>query len=282
MFEQVVFAGGGHRCWWQAGFWDRVATDLDLRPKVIAGTSAGAATACLLYAGNASEALGYYDQLLTKTARNFYWANLFKRGQKVMPHDQIYRTALGLFFDDAHYKQIMWTAPQIRVVYSLLPAWLGASTGAVVGLLAYSAEKYLLQPLHPKWGRALGFKPAIGLVQDCKSAQELVSLLMASACTPPITRIEYLKDQPVLDGGMVDNVPVHAADEQASTLVLLSRQYVRHAPVFSRDGHIYVQPSQKLPASSWDYTNPSNYRDTYQLGRKDGVNFLRSFRTVPT
>ena len=280
MFEQVVFAGGGHRCWWQAGFWDRVAADIDLRPKVIAGASAGAATACLLYAGNTLEALDYYDQLLTKTARNFYWSNLFKRGQKVMPHDQIYRTALSVFFDDAHYKQVMWNAPQIRVVYSLLPNWLGASTGALIGLAAYSTEKYLFQPLHPKWGRRLGFKPAIGLVQDCKSPQELIALLMASACTPPITQIEYIKDEATLDGGMVDNVPVHAVDEHASTLVLLSRQYGRHAPIFSRNGLIYVQPSQKLPASSWDYTNPSNYRDTYQLGRKDGISFLRSFRSI--
>jgi len=45
-FEQVVFAGGGNRCWWQAGWWDTVAPELGLRPRVIAGISAGAATAC--------------------------------------------------------------------------------------------------------------------------------------------------------------------------------------------------------------------------------------------
>ena len=28
MFDQVVFAGGGNRCWWQAGFWDVVQPEL--------------------------------------------------------------------------------------------------------------------------------------------------------------------------------------------------------------------------------------------------------------
>ena len=40
MFQQVVFAGGGHRCWWQAGFWDVVAPRIALRPRVVAGVSA--------------------------------------------------------------------------------------------------------------------------------------------------------------------------------------------------------------------------------------------------
>ena len=278
MFEQVVFAGGGHRCWWQAGFWDRVAPVIDLRPRIIAGTSAGAATACLLYSGNTLDALAYYDHLLTSASRNFYWSNLFKRTQRVMPHEQIYRTALSVFFDDEHFKQILWSAPQIRIVYSVLPGWLGPTTGALLGLSVYSAEKFLFKPLHPRWGRKLGFKPQFGLVQDCKSASELTQLLMASACTPPITRLTYLNERAALDGGMVDNVPVHAIEDDANTLVLLSRQYPQHAPVFSRNGLMYVQPTQKLPTSSWDYTNPTNYRDTYKLGRKDGLQFLRGFQ----
>jgi predicted acylesterase/phospholipase RssA len=283
MFEQIVFAGGGHRCWWQAGFWEVAKSELDLAPRLMAGVSAGAATACLVHTGNTLQALEYYDALLGPLAnrpdpRNFYWGRLFSRGQRALPHDDIYRTALSKFFDVEGFKSLMWAAPEIRVVYSALPGWLGPRSATLVGLLAYNTEKRLYRPLHPTWGRKLGFKPMVARIQDCKSSADLVSLLIASACTPPMTRIEYRDGQATLDGGMVDNVPVHAVESDKATLVLLSRRYPKHAPMFSRDGLIYVQPSQKVPVSSWDYTNPQLYRDTYNLGRKDAYAFLKGFK----
>ncbi len=272
-----MFAGGGHRCWWQAGFWDCIKPELDLRPHLIVGTSAGAATACLLYARDARDGLAYYDELLAGGKRNFYWGNLFKRDQRIAPHEHIYRTALAHLFDTESFKQLMWTAPQIRIVYSRLPSWLGPRSGAFVGMATYSAEKHFRKPLHPTWGRALGFKSEYAVLQDCTEPAQLVSLLMASACTPPLTSIEFRDERATLDGGMVDNVPVHAVEPDQSTLVLLSRQYSRHAPMFARDGHVYVQPSEKVPTSSWDYSQSANYRATYELGLRDGASFLRGF-----
>ena len=38
MFDKVVFAGGGHRCWWQAGFWEVLRAEIELRPRVIGAT----------------------------------------------------------------------------------------------------------------------------------------------------------------------------------------------------------------------------------------------------
>jgi predicted acylesterase/phospholipase RssA len=278
MFEQVVFAGGGHRCWWQAGFWDVVQPELELKPRLIAGVSAGAATACLMYAGNALEALEYYDNLLGTGSKNFYWSRLVRRGERAFPHDDIYRAALLKLFDDARFKELLWNAPELRVVYARLPRWLGPKRAVLVGMLAYNTEKRLYRPLHPRWGRQLGFTSEYARIQDCKNSQDLASLLIASACTPPFTRAERRDEQPTLDGGMVDNVPVHAVETDASTLVMLTRQYPQHAQVFSREGRIYVQPSAKIPTSAWDYTQPKNYRDTYQLGRRDAHAFLRGFR----
>jgi hypothetical protein len=36
-----------------------------------------------------------------------------------------------------------------------------------------------------------------------------------------------------------------------------------------------VQPSRKVPISSWDYTNPSQMQHAYNLGRTDGEAFLQ-------
>ncbi len=283
MFEQVVFAGGGHRCWWQAGFWDVLRAESELSPRVIAGVSAGAATACLVYAVHSLEALSYYDELLgpradRPPAKNFYWDRLWRPGVRALPHDDIYRAALLTLFDAERFKTLMWQAPEIRVVYARIPAWLGPRSATLAGMVAYNLEKHLFRPLHPSWGRKLGFRPEVERVQDCKSHQELASLLIASSCTPPFTRHEKRGDGYTLDGGLIDNVPVFAVAPEHSTLVMLTRRYPAHAPVFMREGRVYVQPSQPIPTSAWDYTRPQRYRDTYALGRKDAFSFLRGFR----
>jgi predicted acylesterase/phospholipase RssA len=105
-----------------------------------------------------------------------------------------------------------------------------------------------------------------------------VDLLVASSCTPPFTPVELLDGEPCLDGGMMDNVPIATvADVPGQTLVLATRRYKGLAPVFVRDGRMYVQPSERVAASSWDYTSPAKYQKTYDLGRRDGEQFLKTF-----
>jgi predicted acylesterase/phospholipase RssA len=278
MFRQVVFAGGGHRCWWQAGFWDVVAPAIGLRPKVIAGVSAGAATACLLYANESRNALAYYREALRDNPRNAYWGNLLASDRRVFPHNAIYRRALKNLIGGDRFERLRREAPEIRVVYARIPGWLGPYSAVAVGLLAYNAEKYFKRPLHPVLGRRLGFTAEVARVQDCRSDSDLISLLIASSCTPPFTPIEYRDGRPTIDGGMVDNVPVDAVDRHGGpTLVLTTRRYPKHAPVFMRYGRLYVQPSVKVAASSWDYTSPALYEQTYDLGRRDGEAFLHGF-----
>lgn len=276
MFDQIVFAGGGHRCWWQAGFWDVVAPRVDLRPKRIAGVSAGAATACLVYATDRRDALAYYREALRSNPRNVYPGNLFRRGRHVFPHAAIYRAALRRLLGGAAFERLRADAPEIRVCYSRLPGWLGPRSAVLVGLGGYTIEKHLLRPLHPRVGRALGFRREIATVQSCVDADDLVSLIVASSCTPPFTPIELRGGRPTLDGGLVDNVPVDAVDANGgSTLVLTTRRYRGRPDVFRHAGRCYVQPSVKLPVRSWDYTAPWLYEATYELGLRDGEAFLR-------
>jgi len=280
MFDQVVFAGGGHRCWWQAGFWDVVAPRVALRPRVIAGVSAGAATACLLYANDSRTALAYYREALRDNPRNAYWGNLLRKGARVFPHDAIYRRALLHLLGGEHFARLQCTAPEIRVQYARLPRWLGPRSAVLAGLAAYNVEKYWKKSLHPTFGRGLGFTSEVARVQDCRTDVELVSLIIASSCTPPFTPIAYRDGRPTLDGGLVDNVPVDAVDRHGGpTLVLTTRRYPRFPTVFRREGRVYVQPSAKAPASSWDYTSPDLYERTWALGRSDGEAFLRAIAT---
>jgi predicted acylesterase/phospholipase RssA len=144
-----------------------------------------------------------------------------------------------------------------------------------VGLVAYQLEKYAKRSLHPSVGRRLGFTAEWRRVQDCLDEDELVSLIIASSCTPPFTPIQYREGRPTLDGGLVDNVPVDATDPQGGrTLVLTTRRYRRFPQVFVRQSRTYVQPSMPVPVSSWDYTSPHRYEQAYELGRRDGAAFL--------
>lgn len=274
MFQQVVFAGGGHRCWWQAGFWDVVAPRIALRPKVVAGVSAGAATACLLYANDSRDALAYYRHALADNRRNAHWGNLLRPGRRVFPHEAIYRRALLDLLGGAHFLRLLRDAPEIRVQFARLPRWLGPRSAVAIGLAAYNLEKYWRKPLHPTFGRRLGFTPEVVTVQSCRNDEELVSLIIASSCTPPFTPIEYRAGRPTLDGGLVDNVPVDAVEPDAATLVLTTRRYPQRPERFRLGQRLYVQPSGKVPVSSWDYTAPLLYERAYALGRRDGEAFL--------
>lgn len=307
MFERVVFAGGGHRCWWQAGWWERVVSETDLAPSRIAGVSAGAATACLVYANDAATALAHYRSVLGADARNAYWHQWRGGRAAVFPHEHIYRNALQALIGGDHFDRLQQVAPEIRIAYARPPAMLGPRAAVATGLLAYNLEKYLRKPLHPVLGRRLGFRGEYRTVQSCRNADELVDLVIASSCTPPFTGIQYQLGAPTIDGGLVDNVPVYALDlpggamdaapgscaqgallpggvdasesndpaEPPDTLVLVTRRYPGREPVFRVGRSVYVQPSVKVPVSSWDYTAPAAYEATDAQGRRDAGMFLR-------
>ena len=79
MFDKVVFAGGGHRCWWQAGFWEVLRAEIELRPRVIGATSMGAFMACLVHANDSRRALAWYERELAGVRTNIAWLNLFRK-----------------------------------------------------------------------------------------------------------------------------------------------------------------------------------------------------------
>jgi len=285
-FEQVVFAGGGNRCWWQAGFWDVVAPSIALKPRVIAGVSAGAATACMLYASDSRWTMDYYREALRHNRRNACWGNLFRRANdpaqphaaRVFPHAAIYRKALTDILGGARFDRLKAGAPEIRIMYARLPRGLGPHAALAVGIVAYNLEKYWRRSLHPTFGQRIGFAPEVARLQDCDDIDDLVSLITASSCTPPFTPIEHRGGRPTLDGGMVDNVPVDALEAGPTTLVLLTRRYPGRAETFSHQGRLYVQPSSKVPVSAWDYTNPQAMQLTYDQGRRDGERFSAAWQ----
>ena len=271
-FHSVIFAGGGNRCVWQAGFWDIAAPALGLKPKVVAAVSAGACISAMALSGRTMESMEYMKAKTGANDKNFYIENLFNQ-RPVFPHLAIYRQALLDMLDREALEKLK-QGPELRVLLARPPAWASPIMGVFLGFLSYTLEKHLLHPLHPQWALKFGFKPEVVPVSDCANSEELADLILASSCTPPMVPAMYRNGRPVLDGGLIDNVPLAALKpHEFPALVLLTRRYPPHLLKGHKD-RVYLQPSRPVPAGKWDYTNPQALQDTFDLGRRDAESLL--------
>ncbi|MBP7602588.1 MAG: patatin-like phospholipase family protein [Spirochaetes bacterium] len=275
-FSSVVFAGGGCRCLWQAGFMTEAAPALGIAPSEVAGASAGAAIACMYYAGRTGFAIEHFKKATSNNPRNFYFTHLFGHNP-VFPHYSMYRDLMLSTMDPAAMKKLS-SGPEIRILVSRPPAALGPRAATFIGLGAYLVDKHVYGSVHPKLPSAIGFRPEVSRAQDCSTPEELADLVLASSCTPPFTPIMRWNGGIALDGGLIDNVPLRAlSGGKGNILILLTRRYKPEA-LPSVEGRLYVQPSRPSPIAKWDYTNPEGIQEVFDLGRKDGESFARTYR----
>ncbi len=276
-FRNVIFAGGGSRCFWQLGFWEGArAGGLDLGAQVrFAGSvSAGCAMATAAVLDRTHEALALFKDLAGRNPANVHWRNLgpFRAGP-VLPHGRMYRNALREFLkpdDLAAFQRV-----SVAFLMSTYPRWLGGFLGAAFGLSVYSVEKKLRKPIHPRWTARLGYRPLVGFAHECRDPDEFTELVLASSCVPPVLPGGRHRAQRVLDGGLIDNAPVLLAEGQpGETLVLLTRRYERPLPVVA--ARTYVQPSRAIPIDKFDYANPAGLQEAWDLGLDDGAHFAAS------
>lgn len=272
-FENIVFAGGGNRCFWQAGFWKIIENHFESQPKQIASVSAGSAISCALFSNKFEQIYEKTLQVVTDNRKNRYWKNLFNE-QPVHPHNVLYRYIIESSISESDLITLK-SGPCNNILVAHIPSYLGPKTSTLIGLTAYQLEKKLFHPVHPSFGKALGFRSEFIPVQECETVKDLIEIIISSSCTPPFTPLMYRHGKPVLDGGMIDNVPVHGiTNPSGKTLVLCSRPYNQFPQIKNM---IYVCPSKKVSVSSWDYTNPQAIRETFEQGRKDGEVFLRTY-----
>jgi len=273
-FESVVLAGGGNRCFWHAGFWREVQGPLALAPRQIAAVSAAGAIACAITAGIGEAALRLFKAATRANPRNFYPRNLLGKDW-VFPHERMYRNAVMDLFDPPALARVH-AGPDIRLLLGRMPSWLGPRTGFLTASVAYNFDKRVRRVVHPTTARAIGYWPEVVSVRECATPETLADLILASSCSPPMTSSLTWNGRYVLDGGVVDNVPVCALDgAPGATLVMLTRRYPALPDI---PGRTYVQPSQKIAVSAWDYTSPEGIQSAYDLGRRDGEGFLEVLR----
>ncbi len=275
MFSNVIFAGGGSRCVWQLGFWNganAAGLALDQTVSYVASTSAGCAMATAAILGREQEALERFRVLTAANPGNVHWRNLRPgSGRPILPHMGMYRQVMQEFLSPEDLESLQ--EKTLEFLIARRPAHLPGPLGPLVGFTVYGLEKRLTGRVHPRWSRQLGFEPIVADAGTAADVQDLVDMILAASCVPPVLPSPPYRGQHVLDGGMIDNVPAFLTDDRAGeTLVLLSKRYQRDLPLIP--GRTYVQPSAPIRMDKFDYANPDGLTEVFELGATDGRAFV--------
>lgn len=272
MFDAIAFAGGGNRCYWQGGFYEAAAARLGLAPRLVVGASAGAFAASYSLLGIGHRVRELVIGGCGNHLRNFDLM-AWRRGEALCPVGSMYRALLDNVIDTAALAQLN-ALTDLRLAVSRLPRGLSPVAGAAIGIAAYQLEKKLLHPVHPRFGRRLGYTSEFVRVRDLADPVPLRDALMATSGVPPFMPVTLVAGRPAFDGGLVDNVPVEPLEDIEAaggrTLVLLTRVYQR-IPAINR--RTYTQPSARIGVGQFDITNPDGIRAAYELGLRDGDAF---------
>lgn len=270
--ETLVFAGGGNRCWWQAGALRHLIDQGAVLPRKLVGTSAGAAIGAAYLAGTPDIALRACLKLFAKNPKIFYWGSL--RNLKFrFAHQQVYPAWVQAFLDTDTFATLRHSSSRLTIALTRPAHYLGMRGSVTVGTLAYLVDRYAWNSIHPRLPKLLGLRQDFVDLNDCASAEVARAILIAAASAPPIMSAQPVNGAPAIDGGYTDNAPIppQSRDERSSTLVMLTRHYPKLPRLFSWLGRIYWQPSRRVPVSTWDCTPKTTVQDAYDLGLQDSA-----------
>lgn len=270
-FDAIAMQGGGIRCFWQAGFLEVASEIRRVKEAPIFAVSAAAGIAAAHAAGRLEYAVERFRAAACANTRNVHWRNLLS-DQPVFPHSGIYRRVLGEVFDDAAMARLR-AGPGLSVL--LARPRPGLPTAVTVGLsgVLYRAKKSMAPARWNRLAQAAGFRTQYVDVRTCDGPDAVAQLILASSCTPPFTPVLTWEGRRVIDGGLLESVPISliaAAGRRA--LVLMTRAPRPGESIV--DAHDVVWPSRPLAVSAWDYTNPQAIDDAVALGRHDAAAFV--------
>ncbi|MEE4301260.1 MAG: patatin-like phospholipase family protein [Pseudomonadales bacterium] len=271
-FDTIVFAGGGNRCFWQAGFWRALEPALEKPPQRLLGVSAGAIVACGIQAGVVDRLLDHNRSVFDANPRNFHVSELL-RGRNPFPHPRIVSTGVETVFDRQALQRLRSGTP-VHVLAAVLPDRLPTVLASATVQVSYLIERRVGRTLHGNWGTRIGFAPHWHAVQRCESAAELRDVLVASSAIPPAFGVQRLGGRRMMDGGFVGNALIEfEGEDPGRRLVLVTRE--DWAIPVPREDLVYVRPSRKVPVTKLDATSGARIQAAFDLGFEDGQRFVR-------
>lgn len=280
-FETLVFAGGGNRCWWQAGLVGALCQGMGWLPRRFIGVSAGAAIATAYACGRIEDALRDAVAQFDATPRNVEWRHLLSATRPfVLP--AIYSRWIDSFLDAGSLDCIRRNRLQVEVGITRPIPLLPLAASATLALLLYVSEKFWLRGFHARLPHRLGFRAQYFDLAACGNVSDARSWLLASAAAVPVTPAYRIAGSPALDGGFYDSVPRPPREADGlGALVLLTRHKPGLPQVFAHDGAVYIQPLAPVAATNLDCTSGRNVLLTYEQGLREAQQLVAASRYSP-
>lgn len=268
--DTLVFAGGGNRCWWQAGVIAHCLEQGWQLPAQLVGTSGGAAVAASFLTTGPKLALDACVRLFAGNQRMFDWHGL-TRLRLHFAHRHTYPAWLATFVNAEHFTTLRQSSSRLLVAVTRPARALGMGGSVAAGTLAYLVDKFVRGSLHPRLPKLFGLRQDFLDLQACTSVEESQSLLIAAAAAQPFIPAQRIAGRFAFDGGYTDNAPLPPQNTQqkVGTLVLLTRHYPKLPTLFRWNGRHYWQPSRRIPVSMIDCTMRATVREAFALGEHD-------------
>jgi predicted patatin/cPLA2 family phospholipase len=272
----LVLAGGGNRCWWQAGLLSELMQEGAVLPPNLIGTSAGAAIATAAMTGGITAAKESCLRLYADNTSVFRWRGLVS-GKLEFAHQYTYPAWISSFVNTINLNELRQGGSRLLVAVSRHPLWLGLPLSVGLATLAYVLDKRVFRRLHPLLPRRFGLRLDFLPLHECETHEVMLQLLCATAAAPPILPALPVDGRPAFDGGYTDHAPLpeSSAIDISRSLTLLTRHYPKRPAVFHESKRWYWQPSRPVPVSTWDCTRKTSIDAAFDLGRRDARIWMR-------
>lgn len=271
-FEQVVFSGGGTRCFWYGGFLQATKDPLQLCPQRITGVSGGALSAACFIADCGQVLLDNMGQAFDQNDHNL---NILSKrgGERLTPHQRIYREVVEKTLNEQVQATIA-DGPQFQVLLAYPPSGRLPKWSTIPLLVLYELDLMVRSTPYLKFTRWAGLTCELVDARQAAAEGELPDLICNAAVIPPVFNLQGWKGRQVVDGGMACKAPLPQPD-QGRTLILLTRRFRNLKPHPNR---VYAEVSDETPADKLDFTDREKIEQTWDMGRRDGIKFLESVR----
>ena len=265
-FDQIVFSGGGTRCFWHGGFLSVAGGIEAMRPARISGVSGGALSAAAWISG--------HDDRCREVMRDAFvrnHSNIDPASDNLTPHQELYRQVVSDTLAGDAIDAIA-QGPAFQVTLGCPPKGLPPRAGAALAITLYELDHAVRSSPHIRFSHVCGLRPLRVDARKAARGGKLIDLICAAATIPPVFDIPVWEGQPVIDGGTTDKAPMPHPDK-GETLLLLTRRY-RNLPRIA--GRTYVQPSRTVEADKIDFTDPHKIDATWKQGVGDGEQWLEN------
>ena len=273
--DQLVFSGGGLRCFWHGGWMAAVDDRFALSPARVTGVSGGALSAAAWIAGAESRLFDRFARALRGTDANVTLTDLDDAHGR-SPHQRVYAAIVADVLDDTAQARIA-DGPAFQISVATPGDGAGAALKALTAGTIYQVEQAIAPTPRPRLSAVAGVEQRLIDARRAARDRVLPDLVRMAATVPPAFRPDEWEGPdteegaPIYDGGMVDKAPLPDPDG-GRTLALLTKLF-RHLP---DDDHVdYVQPSEAvLDGSKLDFTDPDLLRQAWDQGEADGRRWL--------